>query len=324
MKELIGKINQEMEDFTLNPQAITEFIEKIEELQQQKSPIVRIICEDDIQVLKLARLVILKLLNADSSQIQITGEDWKQENIDFSLIKFWIDDFELNRIISYKLYALGGHAFFNIVKERDLLRYVYDEINAVINTLRLGTESTEKKDKIFVIDLSEITQERREFDIINSLESFNQFVERDGWRAFWTDGSLRNNRLKNQPEEIGKSQLMAFLKGHGIKFGIQHNTFQEVQEGAGFCDVIHIDHFGTRFVFELKIWRGKASYQTGIKELDSYLSHENLDEGFYIIFDKRTRDKAALKTPITTDSGKVIHIIQIDIAQIAPTNQSSS
>lgn len=323
MRELIDKINQEIEDFTLNPQAITELTKKIEELQQQKSPIVKIICEDDIQVLKLARLVILKLLNADSSQIQITGEDWRQENIDFSLIKFWIDDFELNRIISYKLYALGGHAVFNIVKERDLLRYVYDEINAVINNLRLGTESTEKKDEIFVTDLSEQTQERRESDIINSLESFNQFVERDGWRAFWTDGSVRKS-LKNQPEEIGKSQLMAFLKGYGIKFEIRHNTFQEVQEGAGFCDVIHIDHFGRRFVFELKIWRGETYHQTGIKELDSYLSHENLDEGFYVIFDKRTRDKTALITPITTDSGKVIHIIQIDIAQIAPTNQSSS
>lgn len=324
MRELINKINQEIEDFTLNPQAITAFIEKIEELQQQGSPIVRIICEDDIQVLKLARLVILKLLNTDSSQIQITGEDWRQENIDFSLIKFWIDDFELNRIISYKLYALGGHAVFNLVRQRDLLRYVYDEINAVINNLRLGTESAEKKDEIVVTDLSEQIQEKRESHIINSLESFKQFVERDGWRAFWIDGSVRTNRLKNQPEEIGKSQIMAFLKGYGIKFEIRHNTFQEVQEGAGFCDVIHIDHFGIRFVFELKIWRGKAYHQTGIKELDSYLSHENLDEGFYVIFDKRTRDKTALITPITTDLGKIIHIIQIDIAQIAPTNQSSS
>ena len=324
MRELIDKINQEIEDFTLNPQAITELTKKIEELQQQKSPIVKIICEDDIQVLKLARLVILKLLNADSSQIQITGEDWRQENIDFSLIKFWIDDFELNRIISYKLYALGGHAVFNIVKERDLLRYVYDEINAVINNLRLGTESAEKKDDIVVTDLSEQIQEKRESHIINSLESFKQFVERDGWRAFWIDGSVRTNRLKNQPEEIGKSQIMAFLKGYGIKFEIRHNTFQEVQEGAGFCDVIHIDHFGRRFVFELKIWRGETYHQTGIKELDSYLSHENLDEGFYVIFDKRTRDKTALITPITTDLGKIIHIIQIDIAQIAPTNQSSS
>lgn len=324
MRELIGKINQEMKDFTLNPQAITEFIEKIEELQQQESSIIRIICEDDIQVLKLARLFILKLLNADSSQIQITGEDWKQENIDFSLIKFWIDDFELNRIISYKLYALGGHAVFNLVRQRDLLSYVYDEIYAVINNLRLGTESDEKKDEFVVTDLTEQIQENRESHIINSLESFKQFVERDGWRAFWTDGSVGTNRLKNQPEEIGKSQIMAFLKGYGIKFEIRHNTFQEVQEGAGFCDVIHIDHFGIRFVFELKIWRGEVYHQTGIKELDSYLSHENLDEGFYVIFDKRIRDKTALITPITTDSGKVIHIMQIDIAQIAPTNQSSS
>ena len=322
MRELTDQINQEMEDFNLNPQAITDFIEKIEKSQQQNSPIVRIICEDDIQVLKLARLFILKLLNANSSQIQITGEDWRQENIDFSLIRFWVDDFELNRLINYKSYGLGGHAGFKIVKQRDLLRYVYDEINAVINNLRLGTESTEEKDEIVITDVSDQIQERRESQIINSLEYFKQFVGRDGWRAFWTDGSVRTNGLKNQPEEIGKSQIMAFLKGYGITFEVRHNTFQEVQEGAGFCDVIHIDQLGARFVFELKIWRGKAYHQTGINELDSYLSHENLDTGFYVIFDPRIRDKKGLKTPITTDSGKVIHIIQIDIAPIAPTNQS--
>lgn len=143
MRDLIFQINQEMRDFTLNPQVITDFIEKIKELQQQNSPIVRIICEDDIQVLKLARLFISKLLIANSSRnnIEITGEDWRQENIEFSLIKFWVDDFELNRIINYKSYAIGGYAGFNIVRKRDLLRYIYDEIKAVINNLRLGTES---------------------------------------------------------------------------------------------------------------------------------------------------------------------------------------
>jgi hypothetical protein len=270
MRALIDQINHEMEDFTLNPQAITDFIEKIDELQQQNSPIVRIICEDDIQVLKLARLFISKL-NVDSSQnhIQIAGEDWRQENIEFSLIKFWVDDFELNRIINYKYYALGGHAGFTIVRRRDLLRYVYDEIMAVINNLRLSTESTEKQDETIITNVSNQIQERRGSQINNPLRFFKQFVERDGWRAFWIDGSVRNG-LKNQPEEIGKSQIMAFLKGYGITFEVRHNTFQEIQEGAGFCDVIHIDQLGARFVFELKIWRGEAYRRTGISELNSY------------------------------------------------------
>ena len=321
MREIISKINQEIKDFNVNPQTITDLIDKIRELQEQDSTITRIICEDDFQVLRLARLFIIKLLdtNGQRNHVQITRDEWREENINFSLIKFWIDDFELNRLISHKFYALGGHAGFDVVRQRDLLSYIYDEIKNVIDNLRLDSESPE----IISTDVTEQVQERRETQIKNTLDQFKQFVERDGWRAFWTNGTVRANNLKNHPEEIGKSQIMAFLKGFGITFEIHHNTFQEVQEGAGFCDVIHIDHLGKKFVFELKIWRGDSYYQTGITELGNYLSHEHLDEGFYIIFDPRVRDKTSLDSSIQTENNKRIHIIQIDIAQIAPTRQSN-
>ncbi len=324
LKQIINKIKQEIDSLILSPQSISDFINKIEELQRESSPIVQIICSDDYQILKLARLLIIKI-NTDASKnhISITGDDWRKEGVDFSLIKFWMDDLEINRIIAYKFIALGGNAGFEVVRRRDFLKFIYDEVNNVINNLRLNQESIIQPKELITTDVTSQIQQRRETEIHNTLLSFKQFVERDGWRALWTDGSIKTENIKNCPEEIGKSQLMAFLKGYSITFEIRHNTFQEVPEGAGFCDVIHIDHFGRKFVFELKIWRGQQYFDTGIKELDSYLYHEGLNEGFYILFDTRIREKNSIITPIRTKNNKTIHVVQIDIAQIPPTRNNS-
>ena len=321
MRELINRIRRETESFSLSPQTITELINRIQDLQSESSPIVQIICDDDFQVLKLARLLIIKLSNFQSTRnhIQITEEDWRDEEIEFSLIRFWIDDLEINRIIAHKFIALGGNVGFDVVRQRDSLRFIYDEIENVLNNLRLEEETSQEQEAIRE-DISNQIQYRRETEIQQTLSAFKQFVERDGWKAFWGDGSVRSNNTKNCPEEIGKGQFMAFLKGYGVSFQIHHNTFQEIQEGAGFCDVIHIDHSGNRYVFELKIWRGPRYFQTGITKLDSYLSHENLNEGYCLLFDTRIR-KQTITTPITTENGKIIHVIQIDIAQIVPTSQ---
>ena len=205
MNEIIDRINQEMDDFNVNPQTITDLIDKINELQEQDSAVARIICEDDFQVLKLGRLLIIKLSEANSprNHIQISGEDWRIENLDFSLIKFWIDDFEINRIVNYKFIALGGNAGFDVIRQRDFLSYIYDEIRGVIGNLRLESERAEEEPQETVSsNISEQIQERRETQIMNTMENFKQFVERDGWKAFWNNGTVRASILKNHPEEI--------------------------------------------------------------------------------------------------------------------------
>jgi hypothetical protein len=315
MRELVERIINCMNEMNLNSEDITTLIDTIIENQNASSSITRDICEDDLEVLRLARLLIIKFLDiGENNQINISGNDWRSENINFSLLRFWLDDFEINRFISHKLLGIGGQVFFIIVRRRDFLSYIYDEIRSVLNRLRLPTLTSDEGNEISIPE-PEISHE---LDIIATLNPFKQCVERDGWRAFWNGGSL-NNELKNCAEEIGKSQFMAFLKGFGINFEIKHNTFQEVQEGSGYSDVVHIDERSNKYVFELKIWKGPVYFQTGITELESYLSHEELDEGYYIIFDKRKRQKRVIENPITTESGKTIHIIQIDIAPTSPT-----
>ncbi len=316
MKELIKQIKKDMKSLNLSPETITQFIDRINELKSSSSSITDRICEDDSQVLKLSRVLISKCL--EGNHIRIIGNEWEEENLTFSLIKFWIDDLELNRIITTKLYELGGHAYFEVVKKRDFLNFIYDEINNVINNLQ--NQYNGAKEDYAKSQVNDIVDLRSEKEVMGTLKQFKEVIERDCWKAFWENGSTKN-KLKNYPEDIGKSQFMTFLKGHGIKFKKLSKTFQEIPEGAGFCDVIYMDHRGNTFVFELKVWRGKSYFQIGINELNNHLSKENENEGYYIVFDTRKRLKKTIKTPIKTN-GKLIHIIQIDIAPNPPTSNS--
>ena len=325
MRELIERIIQTIESLDLSPDTISELILNINELKSTSSPIVNRIHDEDIQILRIARLLIIKHIQSANHHMNISGTDWREHSINFTMVRFWLDDLELNRIIAHKILGLGGTAYFEIVRTRDFLNFIYDEIKNVMNQIQLPQEEAVTETSVQISsDVREIQstiEQRRETEILNALNQFKQFVERDGWKAFWENGSTRHD-IKNSPEEIGKSQFMAFLKGYGITFEVHHNTFQEVQEGAGFSDVIHIDHRGNRFLFELKIWNGPRYYETGITELESYLSHEGLTEGYYIVLDKRKIDKSLLETPRTIN-GKTIQVIQIDIAPIPPTANSS-
>jgi len=321
MEKLIQKIKNEMDSFSLTPKTLFELISEIQKLQKEKSPLVKGICEDDFEVLKLSRLLISKLLTeADNKFIQITGDDWRKENIQISLIRFWIDDLGIKRIIAYKIMGLGGHVGFEVVKRRNFLLFIYDEIKTVFHHMGIKFEPLQLKLPL-LYNLDFQIKEKRRGWIENSLSAFKKFVERDGWKAFWINGSVKYRNTKKSPEEIGRSQFLAFLRGHEIEYEIKNHIVREVPEGAGFCDVIVFDHFGDKLAFELKMWDGKKYFQTGLIQLDDYLKHESLEEGYYIVFDTRIRDKKIINTPITTTNGRTIHIIQIDIAQIPPTRR---
>lgn len=321
MRELVERIIRDIASLDLSIDVISEFIQRINELKSTSSPIVGRIRDEDIQILKIARLLISKHIENTNHRINISGTDWREDDLNFTMIRFWLDDLELNRIIAHKSLGIGGIAYFEIVRTRDFLNFIYDEIKNVIVQIQLPEEESQTEEAVQITpnetNIQSVIEQRRETEILNTLNQFKQFVERDGWRAFWINGSTRND-IKNGAEEIGKCQFMAFLKGFGLTFEVHHNTFQEIQEGAGFSDVIHLDDRGNRFVFELKIWNGPTYHETGITELESYLSHEDLIEGYYIVFDKRKIDKNVLDTPRSVNE-KTIHVIQIDIAPIPPT-----
>lgn len=85
-------------------------------------------------------------------------------------------------------------------------------------------------------------------------------------------------------ERNGRLLFLAFIKpiinGRGF-------DFKEVQiSDEKRLDVV-ITFGNKKYIVELKVWRGDAYHQEGIKQLDEYLDRQNLNEGYLLIYDLR-------------------------------------
>jgi hypothetical protein len=83
-------------------------------------------------------------------------------------------------------------------------------------------------------------------------------------------------------EREGRLLFLAFLKpilnGHGYDF--KEPQISDEQR----LDVV-ITFYHHRYLLELKIWRGEAQHQLGLKQLSNYLDKLGLKEGYLLIFD---------------------------------------
>jgi hypothetical protein len=84
-------------------------------------------------------------------------------------------------------------------------------------------------------------------------------------------------------ERQGRLLLLAFFKpiinGKGFYF-VESQTGFEQRQG------VVITFGGSKYIIELKIWRGEEYHQKGIKQLEGYLDSENADEGYLVVYDK--------------------------------------
>jgi hypothetical protein len=115
------------------------------------------------------------------------------------------------------------------------------------------------------------------------LPDFKSYVERDGFRLFWTtDKPL---------EETGRTLLQAFFKP--LLNLIEGYDFTEPHSGAGRLDLTIIAG-RMLYLFETKLWRGLRRYRKALEQLFLYMRQEGLDTAYLIIFDE-TRLNALLK-----------------------------
>lgn len=88
---------------------------------------------------------------------------------------------------------------------------------------------------------------------------------------------------KDFVERQGRLLLLAFFKpvinGQGFYFVECQTGFEQRQ------DVV-ITFGNSKYIIELKIWRGSEYHKKGIKQLQEYFKHENADEGYLVIFDR--------------------------------------
>jgi len=110
------------------------------------------------------------------------------------------------------------------------------------------------------------------------LANFRDFISRAGYRIL---------QVPETPQEfVGQYLLFAYLE----QFVRQVRGFMyvEVSSGRGRMDLI-ILHKEEKYIVETKIWEGKSLYKMGKDQLVKYLKLEEVNEGYYVVFDHRQK-----------------------------------
>ena len=129
-----------------------------------------------------------------------------------------------------------------------------------------------------------------------SLDEFKNLIERELYRAFKV--------TKTPNEEIGRSLIQAHLSG---AFKQRKFQFREVEVAEGKSDVLLIID-EEKYPFEVKIWRGKEYYEKGLRQIKYYMSNENVQFGFYVVFDPRIRDYRSGSGEIRFNSRRIYQL----------------
>ena len=115
----------------------------------------------------------------------------------------------------------------------------------------------------------------KELDLQKILLKFQQFMQEQ-----YSD--------KDQPflEREWRLIFLAFIKP--IIIGGGHD-FKEVQISAEKRLDIVITYFQHKYIVELKRWNGDKLHQEGIQQLSDYLTRQNKQKGYLVIFEYRTK-----------------------------------
>ena len=117
------------------------------------------------------------------------------------------------------------------------------------------------------------------------LDNFKDFIARAGFRIL---------QIPDTPHEyVGQYLLFAYLDQFVRLVG--GNMYLEVQAGRGRMDIL-ILHNTRKYVVETKIWEGDLLYEAGKRQLAKYLSIENANEGYYVVFDHRKNPEPQVET----------------------------
>ena len=139
------------------------------------------------------------------------------------------------------------------------------------------------------------------------LDNFRDFIVRVGFRIL---------QVPETPQEyVGRHLLLTYLDAF-VKTVGGIMSF-EVPTGRGKMDLL-ITHDQRKYIVETKIWRGDTRYQAGKNQLAAYLKLENVQEGYYVVFDHRKEPEPRVETDHF--DGLTVRSYVIPVVQEAPSH----
>lgn len=122
------------------------------------------------------------------------------------------------------------------------------------------------------------------------LDNFKDFIARAGFRIL---------QMPDTPHEyVGQYLLFAYLDQFVRLVG--GNMYLEVQTGRGRMDLL-ILHNARKYIVETKIWESDLLYEASKAQLAKYLTIENVNEGYYVVFDHRKKPEPQVETQALQD-----------------------
>ena len=234
----------------------------------------------------------------------------KESNTNFdSLIKNLQNNNDLYNIV-YKLIIEGNELSYNsdnpiinlattygIFKEMDRKVKIHNRIyeqriyNYMISKVETSTDikGYNFRDNFLLPDNS--------IDFEKVLLKFQEFMKKE-----------YSTRDKEFLEKNGRLIFLAFIKPiiNGVGFDFKEIQISEEKR----LDVV-ITYLSKMYVIEMKIWRGQAAHERGIKQLCDYLDVMTLSEGFLVIFDFTKQGNKNWKKERLLIEGKDIFMIWI-------------
>ncbi len=132
------------------------------------------------------------------------------------------------------------------------------------------------------------------------LSNFRDFIARAGYRIL---------QVPETPQEfIGQYLLFAYLDQFVHQIG--GFMYTEVRTGRGRMDLI-IFYKSEKYIVETKIWEGQTLYSNGKYQLAEYLKLESITEGYYIVFDHRSKPQALTETDQIEDKTIISYCIPV-------------
>jgi hypothetical protein len=139
------------------------------------------------------------------------------------------------------------------------------------------------------------------------LANFRDFIARAGYRIL---------QVPQTPQEfVGQYLLFSYLDQF-VRL-VRGFMYIEVNNGRGRMDLL-ILHNSQKYIVETKIWEGNKRYQAGKRQLAQYLKLEQVQEGYYIVFDHRAKPQARMEEEII--EGKAIISYCIPVLQEKPSD----
>ena len=122
------------------------------------------------------------------------------------------------------------------------------------------------------------------------LDNFKDFIARAGFRIL---------QIPDTPHEYaGQYLLFAYLDQFVHLVG--GNMYLEVQTRRGRMDLL-ILHNTRKYIVETKIWESDLLYEASKAQLAKYLTIENVNEGYYVVFDHRKKPEPQVETQALQD-----------------------